>query len=302
LGSVMYDYGVFQYRYAVSLCFAFVVAVCIMLTLGVIIRHKTLVIANVSIGIAVYIILLIILSVSMAGIVSTANSTQKYYCTALNLIDGCSDTPTSAQLYFCQIGVGDFCMDPYTNMLKSLPPGENLFQYAQYYVTCASLDPLAKSTGDLSSSLGSLTSNLDTIKAACPNDNDVLAAVARGADMVASLATINTSRDCPNIQTKIIASLGDGLCKNVFNGFFGVWLCFFVSLPCFFVVLATASVLYEYFDVKYWMAEKANAHLLTWQTTELPKEPEPVLEKHEPIVATIEGQHAVEITDDKNDV
>jgi hypothetical protein len=77
LGSVTYDYGVFQYRYAVSLCFAFVVAVCIMLAIGVIIRHKTLVIANVSIGIAVYIILLIILSVSMVGIVSTASYTQK---------------------------------------------------------------------------------------------------------------------------------------------------------------------------------------------------------------------------------
>ena len=70
LGSIMYEYGVFHYKYAVSLSFAFVVAVCIMLTIGVIIRHKTLVIANVSIGIAVYIILLIILSVSMAGIVS----------------------------------------------------------------------------------------------------------------------------------------------------------------------------------------------------------------------------------------
>lgn len=80
LGSIMYEYGVFHYKYAVSLSFAFVAAVCIMLTIGVIIRHKTLVIANVSIGIAVYIILLIILSVSMAGIVSTLISIQNKYC------------------------------------------------------------------------------------------------------------------------------------------------------------------------------------------------------------------------------
>jgi hypothetical protein len=193
-------------------------------------------------------------------------------------------------------------MDPYVNMLKSLPPGENLFQYARYYVDCTAVDPLAESTKNLAASLGSLTSNLETIKAACPGDNDVLAAYAKGLEAAASLVAIDTNRSCPVISEKIVASLGDGLCKNVFNGFFGVWLCFFVSLPCFFVVLATAAVIYEYFDVKYWLAEKANAHLLTWQTTELPKEPEPVLEKHEPVVATIEGQHAVEITDDKNDV
>lgn len=198
-------------------------------------------------------------------------------------------------------------MDPYVNMLKSLPPGENLFLYARYYVTCASTDPLAQSSSDLQTSLSSLVANLQTISNSCPADDaNVKEAVARGAIVTANLASINANRVCPVIQAKIIASLGDGLCKNVFNGFFGVWLCFFVALPCFFVVLATASVIYEYFDIKYWGAAEANAHLLTWQTTELPKEPEPVLEKQEPIFAAIEGQHAgqhaVEITDDKNDV
>lgn len=194
-------------------------------------------------------------------------------------------------------------MDPYVNMLKSLPKGENLYQYSQYYVTCSPLvvDPLAQSTTDLASSLSSLVGNLETIRQSCPADPDVLRAVALAGSASQNLVDINALRVCPAIQTKLLASVGDGLCKDVFNGFFGVWLCFFVCLPCFFVTLATASVIYEYFDIKYWGAAEANAHLLTWQTTELPKEPEPVLEKEEPIVAAIEG-HAVEITDDKNNV
>ena len=186
-------------------------------------------------------------------------------------------------------------------MVDSLPLGGQLYQYAKYYVTCATTDPLAQPASDVGSSLSSLASNLAPIVTACVGDAAVASAQAGSVAANARLVDLNTFRACPVIQSKIIASLGDGVCKNVFSGFFGVWLCFFCSLPCLFITLATAAVIYEYFDVKYWMAAEANAHLLTWQTTEAPVVPEPILEKDEKVVDAIEG-HAIEITDDKNDV
>lgn len=122
----------------------------------------------------------------------------------------------------------------------------------------------------MTTSMNGLRAAVEQILAACPSDTNVIAAANSADAVTAVLNTLRNAKTCQPIQTSLLSGLNDGLCANVYSGFFGVWLAFFVSLPCLYVVLATSAVIYEYFDIKYWGAAEANAHLLTWQT--VPKE------------------------------
>jgi hypothetical protein len=165
---------------------------------------------------------------------------------------------------------------PVEHLLYSLPIDSYVLQYASYYLTCAagSTDPLAVPVTAMTSSMNGLRAAVEQIQAECPTDANVIASSNSAAAVSDILNTLRTSKTCEPIQTTLLAGLNDGLCKNVYSGFFGVWLAFFVSLPCLYVVLATSAVIYEYFNVKYWCAAEANAHLLTWQTVPKDKDAE----------------------------
>ena len=70
LRKYMTKYGVDYYLYGVAVTFAMIAAVCIMLAIGIAIRHKTLVIANISIGLGIFILLFILCSGVTVAIVS----------------------------------------------------------------------------------------------------------------------------------------------------------------------------------------------------------------------------------------
>lgn len=158
-------------------------------------------------------------------------------------------------------------------MLYSLPIDSYVSQYATYYLTCSvnAADPLSGQVTDMTALYNRLLTGVQDISVLCPTDTDVASSLSAVREVDTYLTSIRNSRGCTGIQTTLLASLNDGICTNVYNGFFGVWLAFFVALPCLYVVLATAAVVYEYFNVKYWSAAEANAHLLTWQT-DPPKE------------------------------
>ena len=70
LRDIMKKYGVDYYQVGVAVVFALIAAVCIMLSIGIAIRHKTLVIANISIGLGIFILLFILCSGVTVAIVS----------------------------------------------------------------------------------------------------------------------------------------------------------------------------------------------------------------------------------------
>ena len=70
LRDITKTYGVDYYQIGVAVVFALIAAVSIMLAIGIAIRHKTLVIANVSIGLGIFILLFILCSGVTVAIVS----------------------------------------------------------------------------------------------------------------------------------------------------------------------------------------------------------------------------------------
>lgn len=75
LRDIMKKYGVDYYQIGVAVVFAMIAAVCIMLAIGISIRHKTLVIANISIGLGIFILLFILCSGVTVAIVSVPEQT-----------------------------------------------------------------------------------------------------------------------------------------------------------------------------------------------------------------------------------
>ena len=157
-------------------------------------------------------------------------------------------------------------MKPVGNLLASLPASTNLGTYAQYYLTCArnATDPLAQSYAAITTSISNLNTNMAPIVTACPDDRGVATASASLAAARILSNAFGTFKDCPAIQAPLIGTFEE-ICVKPFNGFFGVWIAFFVALPCLYAMVAVSSVLYEYFDPKFWEAKAANAHLMTYQ-------------------------------------
>ena len=193
------------------------------------------------------------------------------------------------------MSVGDFCMNPVDSLLKSLTSSTKLGDYAQYYLTCSStaFDPLASSYAAITSSVSDLSNNLGPIVTACPGDEGVSSASASLAASRILSDAFGTFKDCPALQTPLINTFEE-ICVKPFNGFFGVWICFFVALPCLYAMVAVSSVLYEYFDPKFWEAKAANAHLMTHQ--DVVKEADPAVEHNEAHAVAVSGTHG----DEKN--
>jgi hypothetical protein len=199
------------------------------------------------------------------------------------------------------MAVGDFCMKPIENLLSTLTPETKLGTYAQYYLTCASgvTDPLATSYAAITTSLSDLKNNMTPIVTACPDDAGVTAASKSLAAAGILSDAFNSFKSCPAIQGPLIGTFEE-ICVKPFDGFFGVWICFFVALPCLYAMVAVSSVLYEYFDPKFWEAKAANAHLMTYQDNE--KEVDTVAEHNEGHAVAVSGAHAHAHGDDDRDI
>jgi hypothetical protein len=192
-------------------------------------------------------------------------------------------------------------MDPTQNLLSTLTSETNLGTYAQYYLTCASsaTDPLATSYAAITKSLSDLKNSMTSIVTACPDDAGVTAASKSLAAAGVLSDAFNTFKSCPAIQGPLIGTFEE-ICVKPFDGFFGVWICFFVALPCLYAMVAVSSVLYEYFDPKFWEAKAANAHLMTYQDNE--KEVDTVAEHNEGHAVAVSGAHAHAHADDDRDI
>ena len=184
-------------------------------------------------------------------------------------------------------------MNPVDNLLASLTASTTLGTYAQYYLTCSATatDPLAQSYAAITASLSDLSNNMRPIVAACPNDDGVTSASASLAAARILSDAFGSFKDCPAIQTPLIGTFEE-ICVKPFNGFFGVWICFFVALPCLYAMVAVSSVVYEYFDPKFWEAKAANAHLMTYQDNV--KEVDTEADHNEEHAVAVSGAHGDE--------
>jgi hypothetical protein len=89
----MTKYGVDYYQVGVAVVFALIAAVSIMLAIGIAIRHKTLVIANISMGLGIFILLFILCSGVTVAIVSLLT-----HCLLFGVI--LSTPPNSSFIFF----------------------------------------------------------------------------------------------------------------------------------------------------------------------------------------------------------
>ena len=56
---------------------------------------------------------------------------------------------------------------------------------------------------------------------------------------------------CENISFIFLQIIEINLCNNIFNGFYGLWIIFFLVSGCLYGLIVVACLLYEYFN-EYW--------------------------------------------------
>jgi hypothetical protein len=165
--------------------------------------------------------------------------------------------------------LADFCVNPAVNLANLTP--EMARDMVVYYSTCKGTDPfdasLTKvSTGALdfkskfftpfdSSSSASFDSQC-TANAHQSYGGEITAASNAIAD---SINVVNMQTDCEPLNTVYEKFLNQGLCGNLFTGFFDVWMCISLTSVAIYFLMCFTSVMWQYFG-KAWKLRPDNVH------------------------------------------
>jgi hypothetical protein len=187
------------------------------------------------------------------------------------------------------IFLGDLCIDPITYILKPLPAG-TVSDSVTYFTSCEGTNPFATSTDGVTSALTTIKSLLidettsastadmcrtDAQRTARFNILDALCGMCDGYFEDASytysfystglkytsskpgidstMTSLKSSiTDCASLQTSLTGVFEGSLCGGIYSGFFVIWITQFITSFCLFLLMCCGSVLYQYFDNKYW--------------------------------------------------
>mmetsp|Transcript_33867 Transcript_33867/g.49181 ORF Transcript_33867/g.49181 Transcript_33867/m.49181 type:complete len:521 (-) Transcript_33867:442-2004(-) len=149
----------------------------------------------------------------------------------------------------------DFCMSPMTNILLTLNPGSNTYDVFAYYTTCTGVNPLESYLNSSEVAIQELKYSVQSYylqTPLCSSSYSYLnASVTAMNDVLDTYADINTQIACPPLENQISEVLETGLCDQVFQGFYAIWLSQYVSNACLFFVTIVVSVIYQHFG-RYW--------------------------------------------------
>ena len=132
--------------------------------------------------------------------------------------------------------LADFCMDPTSNILRTMNPSSSYYSTVSYYTTCDGSNPLTQYLNSAQSTINSLLSTVQNSylnSASCSSVKSALTASVN--EMNAILSTINgvyPVTTCSPIQDQITQGLQDGLCTTFFRGVYVVWLSQYCTAFC----------------------------------------------------------------------
>ena len=187
------------------------------------------------------------------------------------------------------IFLGDLCIDPITYILKPLPAG-TVSDSVTYFTSCEGTNPFATSTDGVTSALTTIKSllidetPLASTAAVCTTRDertarfkilDALCGTCSGYfedasytySFYSSVEKYTSSKpgidstmtslkssitDCASLQTSLTGVFEGSLCGGIYSGFFVIWITQFITSFCLFLLMCCGSVLYQYFDNKYW--------------------------------------------------
>ena len=135
-----------------------------------------------------------------------------------------------------QMLFSDFCMSPMTNVLLTLSPGSSNYDVFAYYTTCIGVNPLETYLNSSEVAIEELKYSVQNYylqTPLCSSSYSYLnASVSAMNAVLDTYSDINAQIACPPLYNQISEVLETGLCDQVFQGFFVIWLSQYVSNAC----------------------------------------------------------------------
>jgi hypothetical protein len=145
----------------------------------------------------------------------------------------------------------DICSpSPSYNIVRLSPAGE-IRNFLSFYTSCVGVDVIGNSLKSAMSAINQIKERLQQVQSngQCLNDQGI-AAMQNGLSQISNIAAnIESNLSCPNIRSLWFNLVNTGVCKNLYIGFYSIWISQLVT--SFFVLLTIlmASFAYQYFSI-----------------------------------------------------
>jgi hypothetical protein len=151
---------------------------------------------------------------------------------------------------YAQMGMGDFCMDPTTNIINAIDTTASTTETFTYYATCTGVDPLAAPLADAYDAMDVMTQYINLATSSngvCPSNEYLLS-------MKNDILIINNTLDditylstCQPIQDEWDNIFEDSACGDVYDGLYTIWIGLYFTILFLFLLCISTSILYQYF-------------------------------------------------------
>lgn len=134
------------------------------------------------------------------------------------------------------MALGDFCMDPISNMLSTLSTAGSTYGVFSYYSTCRGSSPFAVYLNTSETTVQSLIYTVNTYYLPNPGCASGFSALNMSVGTMHVIegvfSSINQEIVCPPVNSQLVDVLQTGLCEQVFLGFYSIWLSQYSSNAC----------------------------------------------------------------------
>lgn len=145
--------------------------------------------------------------------------------------------------------MGDFCMDPGSNILSLIDDKESvLYNELNYYITCDGVNPYKPDldlsviqNGRLNVSIESIAQN-SSVSASCTRD-----LFASSLSIKTQVASIQDLIDCSSVHAFYHEAINMSLCTWGFLGLYDIWITFFVASALLFFAMILSYAFYTWF-------------------------------------------------------
>jgi hypothetical protein len=149
-------------------------------------------------------------------------------------------------LLLLQIALGDFCMDP-TSYARSIVSQGTVQETVQYYTSCAGQNSAGEDLYNAEYASNMMLFYINEIATVqCPNNPSLTTALDITEGIAADVQAINTIADCAPYKEYWETFFNEGMCSDIFDGIYLIWVTQTLAVVFLFGVAVIASLMYPY--------------------------------------------------------